>query len=112
MKKNNTKDAQKTIEAMKAELEAKTRRLEAFEDIMKVIEERIHSEMRPRVAKESWTETWTDEETGEEKTKYHWTEFEEDENGNTLYDAPTEDDWHYPKYVSLCSVRDEILALL
>lgn len=111
MKKNTAKTTAKTIEAMKAELEAKTKRLEAFEDILEAIDSVIHSKMNARIKTEPYYEEYTDE-NGETKKKYHWAEYEEDENGNTLYDAPSEDDWNYSKYTALCAVRDEIIALL
>lgn len=112
MKKQNTqKNTAKTLEAMKAELEAKQKRLEAYEQILESVESLIHSQMQPRIKTESWYEDVTDE-NGETKRKYHWAEYEEDEDGNTLYDEPTEDDWRYSKYIALCSARDEIMSLL
>lgn len=105
------KTAKQTIDEMRADLEAKQKRLNAFGQILESIDAIIHSNMEARVKTPSHYETYTDE-NGEEKRKYIWAEYEEDENGNTIYDEPTEGDWKYEDYKALCAVRDEILTLL
>lgn len=107
-KKDNTKQ---TIEAMRADLEQRQQRLGAFEEIIEAIDRLIHDKMTPRVLLPSHYETYTDE-NGEEQRKYIWTEYEEDEEGNTIYDAPDSDDWRYNSYVALLGVKAEIISLL
>ena len=103
MKKNNTKNAQKTIEAMRAELEAKTRRLKAFEIVLSKVDAEISWRMVEEVEQESYRD---------ENGEWHGTVYKRDEDGEIIKHAPTEDDWTYEEYTALCSVRDEILALL
>lgn len=101
--KKNAKSAQKTIEEMRAELEAKTRRLKAFEIVLSKVDYEINWRMVEEVEQESYRD---------ENGEWHATIYKRDENDEIIKHAPTEDDWTYEEYVALCSVRDEILSLL
>lgn len=97
------KTAQQTIEEMRAELEAKTKRLKAFEIVLT----KVDSEITWRMVEEIEQEAYRDE-GGE----WHSTVYKRDEDGEIIRHAPTEEDWTFEEYNALCSVRDEILALL
>ena len=101
-----------TIEQHIAELEAKIKRAEAFERVLKSVDNMIEGFMVPEIDEPSRREKYIDEETGEEKTRYVWETYKKDENGNTIYHEPDEEHYNYKDYVALKKVRDEIVAIV
>lgn len=101
-----------TIEERIAELEAQKERIEAFGRVINSVDNMIENLMTPEVETETWKETYIDEETGEEKTRWHWETYKKDEDGNTIYHEPSEDSYNYKEYVALKRVRDEIMQMI
>ena len=102
----------KSIAEMRADLEKQAKRLEAFENILERVDRLIHENMVMVEETPYHREEYIDEETGETKTRTVWATYKTDEDGNYIYEPPTEDDYRHPDYVALLAARDEIMGLL
>ena len=100
-----------TMEQYMAELEAKKARAEAFDTVLKSIDDNLKYKCNRVVVKEGYYETYTNDD-GEEKKRYVWPEYEKDENGDDVLVPPTEGDYSYNEYIALLAVKEEILAII
>lgn len=101
-----------TVETKRELLKYELAKLDMIESLTNWLNDRVNDHCIARVSRPSWTEDYTDAETGEIKTRYHWTEYEKDENGDTVYDEPTRDDWHWEEWNNWNRFRFEIMESL
>lgn len=101
-----------TMDEYMNELENQKLRAEAFKAVLEHLDTEIEWKMDKIEIKAGYNEEYVDEETGETKKKWHWAEYEKDENGCDKRIPPEEGSYQYPMYKALLAVKDEILAII
>lgn len=92
-------------------LDAQRTRAEAFQKVLKHIDNELEWMCDKEVEQESYYEMYTDEE-GNEKKRWHSAVYKTDENGKEILIEPTEGHYQYNEYTALKAVKEEILAII
>ena len=100
-----------TMEQYMAELENKKLRAEAFQNVLKHIDQELEWKCNKITEAEGYYSEYTDDE-GNVKKRWHSTVYKTDEDGNDILIPPEEGDYYYPIYMALKQVREEILEII